>query len=264
MSSDTLMQACAELSRLVGAKALEYYGHEITVETKRDGSPVTIADRTAEQTAREWLSKRFPDDGILGEEFGAVKPSARRRWIIDPIDGTKSFVRGVPLWGSLIAVAEGESVLAGSAFFPAVNEHLAAAPGAGCWWNELRCSVSTIDSLSSATVLVTDDLFGGNTPRVRAWNELASRSAVSRTWGDCYGYLLVATGRAEVMLDDRMNPWDAAALFPIINEAGGVFTDWRGRATAFGGDSIATNSALASTVRELLGPAELPGDTKNA
>lgn len=253
MSDDTLMQAASELARLTGEAALRYYGGTMDVETKGDGSPVTIADRTAETVARDWLAVRFPRDGILGEETGVSQADARRRWIIDPIDGTRTFVRRVPLWGTLVAVAEGETVLAGAAFFPAVGEMLAAAPGHGCWWNDVRCRVSDVDEISAATVLSTDDRFRGDETRIRNWQALAARSSVVRTWGDCYGYLLVATGRAEAMMDDVVSPWDTAALSPIISEAGGVFTDWNGESTAFGKDAIATNARLAQEIRDVLG-----------
>ena len=255
VSAPSLLDAAAEVARLAGDLALRYYRSSVTVETKRDGSPVTIADRSAERAAREWIAARFPRDGIVGEEYGAERVEAERRWILDPIDGTKSFVRGVPLWGTLVAVAAGESVLAGAAYFPAVGELLAAAPGEGCWWNGARCHVSPLADLSAATLLTTDDRFPTNTGRKARFDALARRVAVSRGWGDCYGYLLVATGRAEVMVDDAMNEWDAAALLPIIAEAGGVFTDWRGRVTAFGGSAIATNGALAEEVRGMLAPA---------
>ncbi|HEV2641710.1 MAG TPA: histidinol-phosphatase [Candidatus Elarobacter sp.] len=246
--------AVAEVAKLAGDFAMSHYGRELMVDVKSDGSPVTVADRGAEERARAWIERNFPDDGILGEEFGDVRPDARRRWIIDPIDGTKSFVRTVPLWGTLIAVTEGESVLAGCAYFPALGETVVAAPGAGCFWNGARCSVSTVDRLEAATIVVTDDRFPEREARGVAWHRLVADAAVVRTWGDCYGYLLLATGRADVMLDDVVSPWDAAALYPIITEAGGVFTDWRGRATAFGGDVIATNAALAEGVRNILIP----------
>ena len=136
--------------------------------------------------------------------------------------------------GSLVALCEGTRVLAGAAYFPAVDELIAAAPGAGCWWNGRRCYVSDVDTLDKATVMTTDERFRERPYRESAWRALATASAVSRTWGDSFGYLLVATGRAEVMCDPVMSPWDAAALQPIIEEAGGTFTDWDGVATAFG------------------------------
>ena len=248
-----LLEAASAVARLAGRVALGQYRTGIAVEVKGDGSPVTVADRAAELAAREWIEQRFPDDGILGEEFGVTRPDARRRWVLDPIDGTKTFVRGVPLWGTLVALCEGETVLAGAAYFPAVEELVAAAPGEGCWWNGARCRVSDVSHLDRATVLATDERMHGDVGRQAAWHRLAEDAYVSRTWGDCYGYLLVATGRAEVMVDPIMNPWDACALQPVIEEAGGVFTDWRGRRTAFGGDTIATNSALSRVVRVTLG-----------
>lgn len=249
---ESLLKAAEELARLVGGVALQHYRSALQVERKADGSPVTIADRAAEQAARDWVRRRFPDDGVLGEELGEERAGARRRWIIDPIDGTKSFVRGVPLWGSLVALCEGETVLAGAAFFPAVDELVVAAPGAGCWWNGGRCSVSSVGALAESTAVTTDERFRRHAARGGAWERLGARVDVARSWGDCFGYLLVATGRAEVMCDPELSPWDAAALQPIIVEAGGTFTDWSGRPTAFGGSAIATNRALADEARTLL------------
>jgi histidinol phosphatase-like enzyme (inositol monophosphatase family) len=253
--TDGLMQAAAEVARNAGDVALGFFRGGIQVDTKSDGTPVTVADRTAERTARDWLEARFPQDGILGEEFGETRPGAPRRWILDPIDGTKTFIRGVPLWGTLVALAEGERILAGAAYFPAVGELLVAAPGQGCFWNDKRARVSEQAELSRAVVLSTDERFLLHPERGEAWRGLAKEAAMDRTWGDCYGYLLVATGRAEVMVDEILSSWDAAALQPIIEEAGGVFTDWTGRRTSFGGNCIATNAALARQVRERLGAA---------
>ena len=222
------------------------------MERKDDGSPVTDADRAAERAVREWIEQRFPHDGILGEEYGVSRPDAPRRWFIDPIDGTKSFVRGVPLWGSLVAVVEGESVLAGAAAYPATGELLAAARGEGCFHNGARAAVSTVTELGDAIALTTDPSFAA-APALRArWDAFTGAVACTRGWGDCYGYLLVATGRAEVMVDGVFSPWDAAAFQPIVEEAGGVFTDWLGRPTAFGGNGIATNRALAAPIRARL------------
>jgi histidinol-phosphatase len=249
---DARIAPAAELARLTGQIALGHYRSRLVVETKADGSPVTAADRAAEEAAREWVRRYFPDDGVLGEEFGEERAGARRRWIIDPIDGTKSFVRGTPLWGSLVALCEGQTVLAGAAYFPAVDELIAAAPGAGCWWNGSRCAVSSVATLDAATVLTTDERFRERPERRAGWERLAGAAAVARTWGDCFGYLLVATGRAELMCDAILSPWDAAALYPIIREAGGAFTDWEGHDTAFGGSAVATNGALASRLRSVL------------
>jgi histidinol phosphatase-like enzyme (inositol monophosphatase family) len=250
--SASYLEAVAELARITGDNALRYYRTQIDVETKADGSPVTIADKSSERLAREWISRKFPRDGIIGEEFEQVNESATRRWIIDPIDGTKAFVRGVPFWGSLVAVADGESVIAGAVSYPALGELLSAAIGEGAWCNDQRCSVSECATLNEATVLTTDATFRGHPDKKAAWDVLAGKASVSRTWGDCYGYLLVATGRAEVMVDPVVNAWDVAAIMPAITESGGVFTDWSGNATAFGKSAIATNAKLASEARQIL------------
>ena len=246
------MEAAEAVARVAGEVALRHYHRGVTVETKGDGTPVSVADRQAEEAARAWLEKHCPRDGILGEELGTTRPDARRRWILDPIDGTKTFIRRVPLWGTLVALAEGDNVLAGAAYFPAVGELVVAAQGAGCVWNGKPARVSEVSRLSDALVLTTEERMG--TPaQVGALDALCSRSGLVRTWGDCYGYLLIATGRAEVMVDALMAPWDAAALQPIIEEAGGVFTDWSGRRTAFGGNAVASNAALAREVHGALG-----------
>jgi histidinol-phosphatase len=251
-SSSQLLQAVADLARLTGDTALGMYEPSIAVERKHDGSPVTLADRTAERVAREWLERRFPDHGILGEELGTTRPDAELRWIIDPIDGTQSFIRGVPMWGTLVAVARGEDVLAGAIYCPAVNEIACAALGEGCWWNDSRARVSPIDKLADAAVLTTDERFANNPDRAARWRELTSQAHIARGWSDCYGYLCVATGRAELMVDPQMTPWDAAALIPVVSEAGGVITDWTGRVTAFGDGIVASNAALAPRIQELL------------
>ena len=252
---ELLMQAVADVARLAGDVAMRHFRGALDVETKGDGSPVTVADREAETAARAWIEARFPAHGILGEEFGTVRPDAARRWIVDPIDGTKSFVRGVPLWGTLVAVTEGETVLAGAAYFPATAELVAAAPGCGAWWNGARCRVSGVDALADATVLTTDEKFSAAPGRRAAWRQLADASGIARSWGDCYGYLMVATGRAEAMVDGIMGDWDSAPFLPIIEEAGGVFTSWEGERTAFGRSGVATNGALAADVRRLLADA---------
>ena len=252
----SLLQAVSEAAACAGKTALRSFRGSLTVERKQDGSPVTLADRAAERAARAWITKRFPRDGILGEEFGETRGSSGRRWILDPIDGTKTFVRGVPLWGSLVAVMEGENVLAGAAAFPAIAEDLAAAPGEGCWYRGARCCVSAVSRLKDATVLTTDEHgFTGRRSR-RGWESLADAAGIVRSWGDCYGYLLVATGRAEVMVDSRLGAWDAACFLPILSEAGGSFTDWLGRVTPFGGNAIATNAELAKKARRLLAGAQ--------
>jgi histidinol-phosphatase len=252
--ADIYMDAVAKVARIAGDIARGYYGKNPDTRIKKDGSPVSVADITAEQGAREWIELRFPDDGIIGEELPPVRPGAARRWILDPIDGTYTFLQRVPLWGTLVAVAEGESVIAGAAYFPALDEIIVAARGEGCWWNGSRARVSTVAELAEARLVTTDARFMRDAARRERWMQLQNGARTMRTWGDCYGYLLVATGRADIMVDDVIADWDGAALLPIIEEAGGVFTDWRGRPTAFGGDVIATNAELAGVVREILAP----------
>jgi histidinol-phosphatase len=247
-----MLQAMTELARAVGDAALARFKSHLTVETKADGSPVTEADRGAERVAREWLERRFPKDGILGEEHGTVRPEARRLWIIDPIDGTKAFVRGVPLWATLIALAEDDAILAGAVYCPAAGEMVVAARGEGAWWNGVRSQVSAVNTLSQATIVTSDDRFFDRPDRADRWSALSAAVSVSRTWGDGFGYLLVATGRAEVMVDSQMQVWDSAAPYAVITEAGGTFTDWTGRSTAFGGGAIATNLGIADAVRAAL------------
>jgi histidinol phosphatase-like enzyme (inositol monophosphatase family) len=249
----TLLAAAAELAQLAGERALTHYRRKIAVDLKADGSPVTSADREAEMFAREWLSTRFPGDSVLGEEFGAAgDATSQRRWVIDPVDGTRSFIKGVPLWGTLIAVMEGSEILAGAAAFPACNESIAAARGEGAWWNGARTRVSEVATMAEATVCATGTAFEPGDARRERWDALGDRAQAARTWGDAYGYMLVATGRAEVMMDPRLEIWDAAPLIVIVEEAGGVFTDWRGARTCEGHGAIATNAALADEVRKWL------------
>jgi histidinol phosphatase-like enzyme (inositol monophosphatase family) len=260
--SDSYMNAVAEVATLAGNVALRYYGKSPEVRAKKDGSPVSAADYDAEQSAREWIEQNFPRDGIVGEELPPKRESAKRRWILDPIDGTFTFLQTVPLWGTLVAVVEGEKVIAGAAYFPALGETIVAAPGKGAWWNGSRTAVSEVSELKSARLVTTDARFNRDPSRRDRWLELQNGAQAMRTWGDCYGYLLVATGRADVMVDDVISVWDGAALLPVITEAGGAFTDWKGRTTAFGGDAIATNALLAEAVRAIL---VLPvGDAKTA
>ncbi len=254
MTFDTslMLQAVSDVARLAGDRALGHFRTNVAVERKRDGSPVTIADREAEQCARDWISQRFPGDSVLGEEFGTDERESDRQWIVDPIDGTKSFISGVPLWGTLVAIRERDRVVAGAAYFPALGEMLVAAIGGGCWWNGARCRVSTVASMDEAVVLTTDHRFDVAPHRREGWDRLAGQASIARDWGDCYGYLLVATGRAEVMVDPVLADWDAAAVFPVIVEAGGVFTSYEGVETPFGKSAVATNGALARQARALL------------
>ena len=243
-----LLEFAVTLARGAGDLSLNYFRKAPETSTKSDGSYVTIADREAEGYLRRQIAERFPDDGVLGEEEGEREGSSGRRWIVDPIDGTFAFVHGVPFYGVLIALEiEGEASV-GVVNIPALNEIVAAAKGCGCFLNNAPAHVSSIDRLEDALLLSTDFNACARYGFGRAVEVLQRRAKSSRTWGDCYGYVLVATGRAEVMLDPVMNLWDCAPLLPIMEEAGGTFTDWRGVKTISGGNSIATNGALFAEV----------------
>ncbi len=247
-----LLDFAVEVAWRAGRVTLAHYQTGIAAEAKADDSPVTLADREAERVARDLIETRFPHDGLIGEEQEDVRPGADRRWIIDPIDGTRSYIRGVPLYGVLLALEEeGEAVL-GVMHFPALDETVYAARGHGCWWNGRRALVSDTTELGDAFVTTTDVESILGTGRGGGWDMLRSRIAGWRTWGDCYGYALVATGRTDAMLDPVMSLWDAAALAPIIDEAGGVFTDWDGAPGHTGDSAVATNAALARDIRALL------------
>ncbi len=247
-SRATLLDFAVELAHAAGGLALQHYQKNLEIERKADASPVTVADRAAEQLLRERIAKRFPDDAILGEEFGEVNAGAARRWVLDPIDGTRTFVRGVPLFGVLLAVEIDGQPDIGVIHVPALGETVSAARGLGCRWNDRPARVSTVDDLSDALVLTTD-IENIERRAVRAgWDRLRARAGLCRTWGDCYGYALLATGRAECMIDPIVAHWDAAPLVPIIEEAGGIVTDLAGTP----GSLVATNAALAHSIRALL------------
>lgn len=247
-----LLEFAVEVAWRAGRSTLAHYQTGITSETKPDASPVTEADRAAEQLVRELIESKFPGDGIIGEEFGAVRADASRRWIVDPIDGTRTFVRGVPFFGCLLALEEDREPVIGVMYFPALEETIYAARGEGTWWNGRRALVSDVTSLDSALLLTTDVDSIKRQGYDDGFQRLRARAGMMRTWGDCYGHALVATGRAEVMLDPIMSVWDAAALKPIIDEAGGVFTSWTGDPTHTGGSAVSTNAALAREVAALL------------
>jgi histidinol-phosphatase len=245
------LRAAVALAEEAGRLVLTHYQRGVTIERKPDRSPVTIADRSAEQLIRQRLASIYPEHTVLGEEFGAGGANGSHRWIVDPIDGTRSFVHGVPLFGVLIALEIEDVVVVGVCHLPAVNDTVAAARGLGCTWNGRPAQVSQTTALDEATILYSD----GRSMRHRLgarWAALEDRVHEVRGWGDCYGHCLVATGRADVMLDAVMNPWDCAALLPILDESGGRFTDWRGHARIDGGDAVSTNGALHGAVLDLL------------
>jgi histidinol phosphatase-like enzyme (inositol monophosphatase family) len=231
-----------------GRFALAHFRTALTVEYKADHSPVTIADRGAEERLRTSIGTAFPHDGILGEELGEASGSSGRRWIIDPIDGTQSFIRGVPLWGVLVALEDHGECVVGVIALPALKETLWAARGGGAFVNGTPARVSSATTLADAAILTSDASPRHFGDKHAGFQQLLGRAARHRGWGDCYGYALVATGRAEVMLDPLMNPWDAGAVKPIIEEAGGIFCAWDGTPTIYGGSGLAMPVALRNPV----------------
>jgi histidinol phosphatase-like enzyme (inositol monophosphatase family) len=268
MFSDSLSpEVCERLAHAVaiareaGKFTLQFFRREgVEVDRKDDGSPVTAADRGAEELLRRRISERFPADGILGEEFGDTPGTSDFRWVLDPIDGTKSFIHGVPLFTTLVAVLRGQShdaePLLGVIYAPATGEMVYAARGGGCWSASDGASptvarVSDTQRMADGLFLFTEmDFFAKGRPRdaTDVCLALQKKSGLVRAWGDAYGYLLVATGRAEAMVDPQLNLWDAAALQPIIEEAGGHFVDWQGNATIYTGDGIGTNGRVTDEV----------------
>lgn len=242
-----------DIARVAGEITLKYFQRAPETATKADGSFVTIADRETEAYLRRAISKRFPEDAILGEEDGESIGTSGRRWIVDPIDGTFAFVHGVPFYGVLLALeVDGKQVL-GVVNVPALNEIVYAARNLGCFYNCHPATVSSTAKLGESLLLSSDFNSGARYGFGPAVAKLQSLVKASRTWGDCYGYVLVATGRADIMLDPVVNLWDCAALMPIVEEAGGTFTDWRGAKTANGGNAIATNGKLFDEVMRVVG-----------
>lgn len=235
------------LCKEAGKITLKYFRKQIDVELKEDSSPVTIADRETESFIRGAILEKYPAHSIIGEEHGAVETDSPYRWIIDPIDGTKSFIHGIPLYTELLALLKDGVPCVGVIHNPVLGETAAAATGLGCTLNGSPCGVSGVSALEDARVQVTDpaDLMRRQPGFTR---RLFDRARLCRSWGDGYGYLMVASGRADVMIDPIMNIWDIAPLKVVITEAGGVFTDFSGSADGLGESSIAANGDLHPVV----------------
>jgi histidinol-phosphatase len=256
-----LLQFAVAAAREAGSATLaHFHAPSRDVETKKDGSPVTAADREAESLLRARIERSCPDDGILGEEFGEKEGSSGRCWILDPIDGTKSFVRRVPLYGTLVGLEEQGRAILGVVFLPALGELVYAAKGQGAWWirhversdRPLPAKVSDVGRMEDALFCSTSWNGFARAQRIDLRARLQELAAFDRGWGDCYGHILVATGRADLMVDPLLAVWDCAALLPIVEEAGGRFFDLSGRPTHRGGSGLSVNGALADRVRSLL------------
>ncbi len=249
----SMLDFAHEIAVAAGKITLNYFQSGIAVEHKADESPVTIADREAEAYLRSAIGARYPAHAILGEEDGlSGAADAEYRWVLDPIDGTKSFIRGVPLYGVMIGLLHRNEPVLGVVNMPALGEIVYAARGEGCWWNGQPCRVSQTASLRESLVVGTVAFGYAKHGKAEAFERIIEAAGMFRTWGDCYGYVLVATGRAEVALDPAMNIWDAAALLPILEAAGGSYTDWQGNPTIEGGEGIGTNGFVREELLALI------------
>ena len=231
----------------------QYFRSGVSIETKSDDSPVTIADKKAEEIMREMIMKEFPEHGIIGEEFGKHNEDAEYQWVLDPIDGTKSFISGTFLFGTLIGLMKNRQPIVG-AIHHSVTSHLLIGTGNETRLNGDIIKVRPNDSLRQATLLYTDYNDIGKHQNGIAFQQLTGRTNLSRTWGDCHGYFLVATGYADIMLDPIMNLWDIVALIPVIEGAGGRITDWKGNPPLGGSGIIASNGILHEQVLRALNP----------
>jgi myo-inositol-1(or 4)-monophosphatase len=246
---DFARQTAFEAGRLT----LGYFQAGVQADFKADDTPVTVADRRAEEHIRRAIEARYPDHRIVGEEFGAGGGGGDAPcWYIDPIDGTKSFIRGVPLYGVLLGLEVAGRVEVGVAYFPALDEMVSAASGLGCHLNGRRCRVRDTASLSRSIVSFTDAGSFDRYDRGHEWQRVVAATWYRVGWSDAYGHALVATGRLELMLDPVVNPWDCGPFPVLLREAGGFFGDWRGRETIHAGEAISTTSRLLPEVLRVL------------
>lgn len=243
-----ILDFAVESAQLAGSFTLGFFNADPPVELKADRSPVTAADRGAEERLRARIEKAFPTHGILGEEFGEKPGTDPVRWILDPIDGTVSFLCGVPAYSVLIGVEVDGQAVAGVIHMPALHETVYAARGLGCRWNGRVARVSEIRDLSQARMFNAPMKLMTRYSRAAAFARLAEQTATDRGCLDGYAYALLATGRAEIVLDPIMNIWDTAALLPCILEAGGTLTDWSGNTTHTAPEAVATNGHLFDAV----------------
>lgn len=254
---DDLLAFAVDAARAAGRLTLTRFGGFQSFELKDDRSPVTAADREAEEFLRGRLADRCPRDGVIGEEYGVVDGESGRRWTLDPIDGTRAYARGIPLYGVLIGLLDGEEAVLGVVHLPALHETAAAARGRGCEWHRgleppVPARVSSLNPLAESLVLMTDVRRLPGPDLGRAFERLAAAAHTLRTWGDCWGHVLVATGRAEAMIDPVMSPWDSVPLVAIVEEAGGRFTTLEGLAIPAGGSAISTNGLVHDETLALL------------
>jgi histidinol-phosphatase len=252
----TRYELAVEAARIAGDLAQTYYETTFDIERKSDDSPVTVADRQAEQLIRKTVERHFPDDGFLGEEFGDQPGGSGFRWVIDPIDGTKSFIRHVPIWGTLVGLEYKGEQIGGVVYVPVLGQVYRALRGDGAFMNDRRVRVSDVGSLAEAHLCYSSISWFKKAGREKTFFDLVGLTARQRGFGDFYGFVLLAEGACDVMIDHGVHPWDVAALKAIVEEAGGTFTDWTGTPTIHTPDVLASNGMLHA---ETLGI--LRGDT---
>jgi histidinol-phosphatase len=241
------LEFAVDACRQAGKITLEHFQKDLKIDYKSDQSPVTIADRSSETRIRELIQKRFPDHAIVGEEFGE-SPSSSHTWYIDPIDGTLAYVHGVPIYGVMLGLEINKECVVGVVNLPALNEIAFAARGEGCYWNDQRTSVRKDRTLAESLFCHSGVEYYREFGRLDAYRKLEAETRLQRTWGDCYGHILVATGRADLCVDPILHSWDAVPLIPILQEAGGIFTDWKGKVTPHHHEGISTNTNLLEKV----------------
>jgi histidinol phosphatase-like enzyme (inositol monophosphatase family) len=248
-ADQALLEEAVGLARMAGEFTLSYFrSSELVVEAKQDGTPVTDADRGAERLLRLELARRHPGDGIYGEEEGESEGDTGRRWIIDPLDGTQAFTHGIPLYVNLLAVEDQHGIVAGVINIPALAETVSAGRGLGCFCNGARTRVSSQTELAGSYVCSSGYDYWDDDALLRV-----KRAGMRmRTWGDGYGYALVATGRIEAMVDPVAAVYDLAPMPVILEEAGGRFTDLAGHDDVAGGSGLATNGAIHEPLLALL------------
>lgn len=247
-----LLKNALMITKKAGELTLSYYQQSVEVISKADDSPVTIADRKAEELIREFIMKNFPSHQIVGEEFGNSGEDSDFKWIIDPIDGTKSFISGVPLYSNLLGIEYRGRMVVGVCNFPALKEIIYAGKGSGCFWNGKPTKVSETETISQSRLMTTDYRHLEKSAKYQKLKPLLEQCKFHRGWGDAYGHALVATGRAEAMFDPLMNPWDCAPFGVILPEAGGYFGTWEGEETIYGKNACSTTWQLSKIILSAL------------
>lgn len=245
---DTVHEAAIEIAQKGGEYTLKYFNKKFDIKRKADDSPVTVADRETETIMREEIISRFPDHGIVGEEHEDRNEESHVQWILDPIDGTKSFIHGVPLYTTLVGVVVDKEPVIGIIYAPVLDEFCEAARGKGARLNGEVCSVRSCEKLSEASFMSTDVYTSAGFGYGDAFNALLQRTRFHRTWGDAYGHMLVATGRADLMFDPVLRIWDAAPLLTVLREAGGIFCDTEGKETIESGNGFSCSRELLPEV----------------